>query len=119
YLNRNLPTALLRRWQQPGDQTDIQLLSSGRGIATTPWTNYRASDGPFGDASFIRLKNVSLAYQFPERWCRAMNLDQLRVFVLGRNLFEFTNYEGNDPEVPNMLVLPPLRTIAFGFQLTL
>ncbi len=51
------------------------------------------------DASFIRLKNVSLGYSFSKEICQKLHLTNLRIYVSGNNLWTLTNYPGWDPEV--------------------
>ncbi|TKG95758.1 SusC/RagA family TonB-linked outer membrane protein [Puteibacter caeruleilacunae] len=51
------------------------------------------------DASFLRLKNLSLGYTFPKQLVQRWNLSKLRLYVSGQNLFVVTDYSGYDPEV--------------------
>lgn len=52
------------------------------------------------DASYIRLKNVSIGYSIPESVLKqAKFIDSIRLYAIGQNLFTITNYSGNDPEV--------------------
>lgn len=51
------------------------------------------------DGSFLRLKNVTLGYTFPEKWMRKIYVSKLRVYVTAQNLFCITKYSGFDPEV--------------------
>lgn len=74
-------------------------------------------------ASFIRLKNITLSWELPERWLAgAGTLGGVRVFASGRNLLTFTNYKGKDPEVDSNLAMarnPNSRQISFGVSLTM
>ncbi|RYF53802.1 MAG: SusC/RagA family TonB-linked outer membrane protein, partial [Cytophagaceae bacterium] len=51
------------------------------------------------DGSFVRLRNVTLAYNLPKTLISKAKLNTVRVFVTGLNLLTFTNYAGWDPEV--------------------
>ncbi|MBJ2174159.1 TonB-dependent receptor [Aureibaculum sp. A20] len=51
------------------------------------------------DASYIRLRTVSLGYTMPESWTSKVNMDQIRFYVTGTNLFTQTDYLGYSPEV--------------------
>ena len=51
------------------------------------------------DGSFVRLRNVSLAYNLPTSFTRRIHVRSLRVYVSGQNLITLTNYTGYDPEV--------------------
>ncbi len=114
----NPPVATLRRWASPNDVSDIQMFAAGFAPASTARTNYRNSDGSYTDASFLRIKNISLSYQLPQQWLSKIWAEQCRIYLQGQNLITFTRYEGNDPEVTNMTNLPPLRMVTLGFQLT-
>ncbi len=50
------------------------------------------------DAGFVRLREVSLTYQFPKRWLKSLRLNSLSLSAIGRNLLLFTDYPGFDPE---------------------
>ena len=65
------------------------------GLTTTPVN----SDRFLYDASFIRLRSLSLAYNFPKKICQKMRLSNLRVYCTGFNLLTWTRYPGWDPEV--------------------
>ncbi|MNL06872.1 TonB dependent receptor [compost metagenome] len=83
------------------------------------YSNYTVSDASLVDASFIRLKNVSLSYTLPGKWIsrKPDNAPGIRVYVQGQNLFTITNYDGFDPESQGVST-PPLRTIVAGLQFT-
>jgi TonB-linked SusC/RagA family outer membrane protein len=113
--NMNQPVEVLKRWRSPGDQTSI------RKFTTTSFDFYNGfSTVNAGDASYVRLKNLSLSYNLPPKWSKAIYLERCRIFAQGQNLFTFTNYVGLDPETPGgSYTMPPLRTIMFGLQITL
>ena len=52
------------------------------------------------DASYFRIQNVTLGYDFKNIW-KNCPLPQLRVYVSAQNLFTFTGYKGMDPEIGN------------------
>jgi hypothetical protein len=82
---------------------------------------YTNSDGVVSNASFVRLKNVSLSYSLPAKWRKRLKLDQCNFYVRGQNLLTFTNYQGLDPETPSQYgaVVPPLRLYTIGIQCSL
>ena len=51
------------------------------------------------DASFLRLKNIQLGYNFPVKLIRRMGFSSLRLYVSAQNLWTWTKYSGYDPEV--------------------
>ena len=50
------------------------------------------------DASFTRIKDITLSYQVPARITQAMHINALTIYASGRNLFTFTDWIGWDPE---------------------
>lgn len=86
----------LRRWQKPGDITDVpQVRLNYYGDFSSP----AVSTQYMQDASYIRLKNVTLAYLLPSSILRKAKLGSARIYLTGINLATFTNYTGWDPEV--------------------
>lgn len=80
---------LYDRWKQPGDITDIPR----HGV--TPQFDDRFLE----NASFLRLKNVTLAYSFPQRLLSKTNFfNSARIYLQGQNLLTFTGFTGLDPE---------------------
>ena len=67
----------------------------GQGGAAT--ANLLQSDFWIEDTSYLRLKNVTVGYTFPE----LKGISRLRVYAAGENLFTITDYSGLDPEVGN------------------
>ncbi len=62
--------------------------------------NSRVSSFWVTDASFLKLKNVSLSYDFPRKVMEKTFLQSLRLFVTGQNVLSFDDMEGYDPEAP-------------------
>ncbi|HNP94089.1 MAG TPA: SusC/RagA family TonB-linked outer membrane protein [Cyclobacteriaceae bacterium] len=113
----NQPVWVLDRWQSPGDQAPIGQFTQGFGDAFLGNLFNSYSDNRFGDASFVRLKNVSLSYRFPSSLLQKTALQQARLYVQAQNLATFTNYQGLDPENQSA-TLPPLRMITIGASIT-
>lgn len=110
----NQPVDVLRRWQEDGDMTGVQRFSQA--FAVNRWYNQLVgSDANIEDASFIRLKTLSLLYRLPRSVLEKIGSKQIEVFVRGQNLFTITNYSGLDPETG--FAAPPLRIITIGTQL--
>ncbi|WP_379093847.1 SusC/RagA family TonB-linked outer membrane protein [Pedobacter sp. UC225_65] len=116
----NLPDFLLDGiWRQPGDiATKPRLSSVNSGAFNQAYSRYRLSDAGITDASYIRLKNVSLSYTLPTSISNKMKLSNVRVYALGQNLWTITNYKGYDPETPGTTT-PPMRTFTFGIGVSL
>jgi TonB-linked SusC/RagA family outer membrane protein len=115
----NVSTAFLNSWQGPGDKAKFEKFSQLRFRTAYNGLNYaKQSDFAFSDASFIRLKNVEVAWQIPETWKRKTHLQNARVFVQGQNLLTFTRYFGIDPETRS-LNSAPKRIVTTGVQVSL
>ncbi|SHK58534.1 TonB-linked outer membrane protein, SusC/RagA family [Reichenbachiella agariperforans] len=90
---KNQSTAVLDRWRQPGDVTDIPRATWGN------TDNSRISTRFIEDASYLRVKTVTLGYDLPSSLLSKANIKGLKVYVTGENLLTFTGYSGFDPEV--------------------
>lgn len=107
------------RWTQQNQTIDIRYPSS------TPQPAMQPSTAIVEDGSYVRLKNVSLAYNFPTKGINWIN--SLKIYATATNLFTFTDYSGFDPEV-NILgqnnvgqgidfaSYPRARTFTLGLQ---
>lgn len=70
-------------------------------LAWNQTNNQQNSSFWMSDASYLRLQSVQLGYAFPEPILKKLKVQNLRVYLSGRNLFTVTNfYEGYDPEAP-------------------
>ena len=89
----NQSTAVLRRWRNEGDQTDIPRALYKYGL------NYLGSDRFVEDCSYVRLQTLSLSYNLPKKFVKKIGLTSANVFFTGYDLLTFTDYNGQDPEV--------------------
>ena len=91
--------------------------------------NNRMSSRFVEDGSYLRIKNISLGYTFPQKWTRKWQIENLRVYMNIQNAFTFTSYKGYDPEVGaynyNVLLrgvdyarYPSQRIYTFGLNLS-
>jgi len=81
------------------------------------------------DASYMRLKNVTLGYEVPRSYLNNTGLTKVRLYATGVNLLTWTNYEGWDPEMntdflagnislgTDFYTAPQARTITFGVDI--
>lgn len=112
----NQPTSVMNHWQQPGDVAPHQIFTNGTNSgAVGAYDYYAQSDALISDASYVRLKNISISYDVPERLLKNVHC---RLFAEAQNLLTFTKFEGADPEFKTSGFLPPLRIISAGLQLT-
>lgn len=79
--------------------------ASNKVPSATGYIPYDISSRFIEDASFLRLKNITLGYTLPEKWTRKIWVNKLRLYVSAQNLFCLTKYSGFDPEV-SMLSSP-------------
>jgi len=112
----NQPVDALRRWQKPGDITDVAKFTTNPYADLSYLYYVSLSDGPWGDASFLRLQNVAFSYSLPEKWRAKIHAGLFRIYVQAQNLFTITSYKGLDPEVQGFGALPNARTIVFGLS---
>lgn len=89
--SKNQSVAVLDRWQQPGDLTDIPKAGN--------INNVRNSSRFVEDGSYVRLKSITLSYRVLDKNSKFRFIKDLSVYVTGRNLITLTNYSGFDPEV--------------------
>ena len=89
----NQSTATLRRWRNEGDVTDMPRALYGRGY------NSLGSDRYIEDASFLRMKTITLKYSFPKNLTKKMHLTAFDLYLTAYDLLTFTKYSGQDPEV--------------------
>jgi len=93
YGTDNQSTAVLRRWRNEGDDTDIPRALWKYGL------NYLGSDRFVEDCSYLRLQSVSLNYRIPKKILESVNIRSMSLFVTVYDLYTLTNYSGQDPEV--------------------
>ena len=109
--DQNQAKKMLNMWTTPGQITDIP----------------KAGEAPQFDsrfvenASFVRLKNVTLSYTFPRQLLKKTGfMEGARIYAIGRNLLTFTDYSGYDPEIDSNLSMgkyPNTRQYEIGVEL--
>lgn len=112
---------MLDRWTGPGTSNKYPILMAGDA------TNWQVSDIYVHDASYLRLKNISLGYTLPSNLTKKFFVDRLRVFVMAENLVTWTKYHGFDPEISSggtslgvdRGIYPQARTWTVGFNISL
>ena len=113
----NQPKYVLNRWTGEGSTNEYP-----RFTVTDPNQNWsKASDFFIKDASYLRLKNVTLGYTLPAKWTNKVFVKKLRVYASCENAFTFTKYDGFDPEIADYVdrgIYPQARTVQFGASIT-
>ena len=108
----NQRVEMLNIWTTPGQVTDIPAYGY----------DVQFDDKMIQDASFLRMKTLTLQYDLPKKWLAPTRyIKGLKVFGIARNLFTITSFEGYDPE-PDINVVqfnyPNTRQFMFGAELT-
>ncbi|MCU4175318.1 SusC/RagA family TonB-linked outer membrane protein [Carboxylicivirga sp. N1Y90] len=120
---KNQLLSVNQRWRNSGDQSDIPRASWGN------TDNSRISTRFIEDASYMRIKTLTLSYDLPHKLLSKVKIGGIKVYATGENLFTFTNYSGFDPEVnayggSNVYkgidygTYPQTRNIIFGLNVT-
>jgi len=107
-------------WRQPGDITNVpKPYEGGRVPGHSGYQQF--STKQISDASYIRLKQVTLDYKVPITLLQKVGIEQAKVFVQGLNLWTLTKYNGLDPEVNSIGntygTYPNSRQITAGLNL--
>jgi len=89
YDAKNQSTRVLDRWRRPGMLTSIPKAGFDMKIS-----DYFVEDG-----SYIRLKDLTLGYEFKGDWMKRIGMTRLQPYFSAQNLFTLTRYLGMDPEV--------------------
>lgn len=92
--SKNQSSAVLRRWTPDNRNTDIP-----RAVGNGNVDNVRNSTRFVEDGSYVRLKAITLTYNFNPKWFGKSGIRNLSVYATGQNLLTITNYSGFDPEV--------------------
>lgn len=111
----NEPVSVLNRWQKAGDQTEVAKFT------TSPYGFFQwpvSSDAFYSyDASYVRLKNLSLSWQLPKNIVQKAKVQNCLFYFRGENLMTITKYSGLDPETRSIETLPPMQVWTIGAKL--
>jgi hypothetical protein len=118
FANYNMPVEALKYWKHPGDQTQIQRL-------TTTWSTdtynassaFASSSGAYSNDTYVRLKTVSLSYSLPAGLLKKWHMKDCRAYINAQNLLTFTNFKVADPEqFGDFAAFPIQRIVACGLS---
>ena len=108
----NQKVEMLNIWTHPGQITNIPAYGY----------DVQFDDHLISNASFLRMKTLTLQYELPKKWMQATHyIKGVKVFGIARNLFTITGFDGYDPEPDVNLVqfnYPNTRQFVFGAELT-
>lgn len=110
----NKSTEQRRRWQKPGDITDVPRFVYGN----KKGGNYNSSRA-IHSTDHIRLKSLILGLNAPKAWLQKLGIGNARIYFSGTNLLTWAAYDQYDPEISGVVgfYTPPLKTYAFGLEL--
>ena len=111
----NQAASTANRWYGEGTSNSMP-----RAVWADPNGNNRISDRWVENGSYLRLKNVTLAYNFPDKWLKRINFENARILVSCENVATITGYKGLDPEVGidgiDYSSFPPSRVFNIGLS---
>lgn len=111
YFGDNMWVEVAKEWRKPGDITSIPRASQ---IMRTNTTRF------IEDGSFLRLRNIQLAYNLPNSVTKSLKITSARFFFMGENLWTGTKFLGFDPELSSGALTgaqyPALRTMTIGLS---
>jgi len=111
---RNQQRVVLQALQEGSDFQRISRSSE----SSRAYSNILNTTFSVQDASFLRLKTLSIGYSLPENVLRTIGIENGKIFLAGQNLITITDYSGMDPEVSgNGTSFASLRTISCGLQI--
>lgn len=114
---KNTSEDQLNRWQKPGDITQVP-----RRIAGHTGGGFYDSSRALKKGDYLRLKNMTISYNIPDKVKNSLRITNARVYVAGNNLLTFTGLNF-DPEVQANgyynFTFPALRTITLGIEVSL
>ena len=129
-------TRLLDRWTPENQNTDVpafidQVTRANAGLIGGK-ISFNGDNGQLSrwveDGSYVRLKNITLAYSIPASAYHKIGIQRARVYVSAMNMITFTNYTGYDPEVSSyntndaqmgvdLSTYPTSKVITFGIDI--
>ena len=123
YNKDNQSLATMSRWRKPGDITNVPRALQYNGF------NWLGSDRFVEDASYIRLKTITLSYKLNKPGLNKINVKSVKFYLTAYNLFTWTKYTGQDPEInlpggdPFAIAVdysrtPPAKSLTFGANIS-
>ena len=111
----NMSTSMNNIWRQPGDITDMPSTATGS-------TRNLLTDRYVENASYLRMRNITLAYTLQRDILDRIPISGARIYIQGANLITWTGYRGFDPEanafrVTDFFNYPTPRILTLGLDL--
>lgn len=118
------------RWTGTGTSNTVpRAIYAGAGSAAYSNNTMQYTTRYLEDADFIRIRNITLGFTLPRNVVKNLSIESLRLYLTVNNLYNFTKYDGFDPEIavnPSYAYyrgydtgsVPQTRSFIFGFNLT-
>ena len=105
-------------WTENSPNAKLPLLTT----YTDAPENFIPSTKWLRNASYLRMKNIQLTYDFPKQLLRPLRIEGLQVYISGQNLWTLSDFDLWDPEITttrtNLYEYPNLKTISVGLNLS-
>ena len=113
FFRNNVYSDYVSRWQQPGDEllTDVPRLSSPNETQTPLYLYLDESDRNTDDASYIRLAQVNLSYQFPQNLVEKLSMSSFALSLQADNLKVWNFNKWDVDPISRTLPIPPTFTL--------
>ncbi len=119
-ITRGDPRIVAQSWVAPGDDAKYPILNDTKVENTRQTSSLWIEDG-----SYIRLKNLKLGYDLPQKWLKPLHVKSLNLYCMLQDYFTWTNYSMFDPEMAasgynygmDVNIYPRSKSILFGLNL--
>ena len=105
-------------WTESNRHSKLPLLTT----YTDAPENFIPSTKWLRNASYLRMKNIQLTYDFPKRLLRPLRIEALQIYVSGQNLWTISDFDLWDPEITttrtDLYEYPNLKTVSIGLNLS-
>ena len=112
----NMSTEVLDRWQADNPYGEYQAYTQRYNVNHY---NFLNSNKAIVDATYFRMKSLSLSYQVPPTLLSKLKIQQAQFYIKGQNLFTLTPYKGFDPQSGDPISLPTLSSLHVGLKFTI
>ena len=110
------------RWTTPGQITSVPRPAENRTEVSSRISSYQQTNRFYQDASYLRLKQLTLSYNLPTALTKRLKMETVKVYAQGINVITWTKWTGFDPEfsgTDNSGIVPQSRSYTFGLQIGL
>ena len=117
YGDQNLWKGALNYWKQPGDMNVLP-----KPVYNNPSNSMATSTRYLEDGSYLRIKDITLAYNLPSKWTKKALMSGVRIYASALNLYTFHNMNYWDPEHgttgATVISYPMTRSMIVGVDIT-